>query len=113
MILTAQEKVLDYHTHTLTVEYMQNPITQERGDWFSMAAQYYFVGYTNPNHTEFTEWVIVDWLKMAVATIRGLKWTENANKNGRARASFKYVLFKDIPTEAILFGNILKGNAHV
>ena len=103
MILTGQEKCLDTTFRTLTVEYMQNPIKDEPGDWFNLAAQFYFVGYTEPLRRGFVMWVVVDWVKLVILTNNGLKWRENYNQNGRARASFRYLQFRDIPKEAIIY----------
>ncbi len=104
-ILTGQEKCLTTNFMTLTIEYYQNPSTREFGDWFNIAAQYYFCGYVTPDYKKFRKWVIVDWLKVVLKTYKGdIKWYSNENQNGRARASFKYIKFKDIPLDCIITG---------
>jgi hypothetical protein len=106
MVLYAQEKFLSnrYAKYkTLTVEYQQNQHTGEPGDWFSLAPQIYFCAYEDSNREHFDHFVIVDWPALVLATAQGrARWYANRNKDGRARASFKYIPFKEIPNSAII-----------
>lgn len=94
LILNGQEKFLSSNYakyHSLTVEYQQNQHTGERGDWFKLACQFYFVGYANERETEFIPYVLVNWASIVLATSAGkIDWKLNANKDGKARASFRY-----------------------
>jgi hypothetical protein len=103
-ILTLQEKFLFTPFNTVTVEYMQNPKTQERGDWFDIKCQLYFVGYDYPQTgTRFVSWVLLDWARVVMATQRGdLKWKLRRNKWDGARADFKYTPIKDIPKYCVI-----------
>jgi len=106
MKLNGQEKFLSFQYAsfgTLTVEYMQNPVIDEKGDWFKLAPQFYFCGYFNEDNTDFIKYVIVNWPKLVLHTNAGnAKWHDNKNKDGYARASFRYIYFEDIPTDCII-----------
>lgn len=106
--LTGQEKFLseEYaHWATVTVEYEQNPETGEIGDWGNCAAQFYFVGYENPGKG-FYPWILLNWPAVVLATNNDrIKWFDNINKNGRAKASFRYVKMIHIPDDCVIAGN--------
>ena len=104
MILTGQEKFLSHKYasfRTVTVEYWQNPQTQEPGDWFHLAPQFYFAGYAAQD--SFDPWVLLDWPQVVLATHAGtLRWEGNQNKDGRARASFRFCRMDTIPDECVI-----------
>lgn len=106
LILTGQEKFLSSDCakyRTLTTEYMQDPTTNERGDWFKMAVQFYFVGYELQTRTGFYPWAIVDWASVVLETIKNnINWSVRSNGNGRARASFKYTSIDSLPDSCII-----------
>jgi hypothetical protein len=106
MILNGQEKFLSFKYAsygTLTVEHMQDHLTDERGDWYKLAPQFYFCAYFNNDYNGFLKYVIVNWPKLVLCTNSGVaKWHDNKNKDGRARASFRYIYFGDIPNECII-----------
>jgi hypothetical protein len=106
MLLNGQEKYLSFKYSsfgTLTVEYMQNPQTKEKGDWFKLAPQFYFCGYFNESETDFIKYVLVDWPKLVLNSNDGLiVWYDNKNQDGNARASFRYTYFKNIPDDCII-----------
>ena len=101
MIITGQEKALSHQFasfNSLTVEYENDPLTHEQGDWFNLKCQFYFCGYLNREQTTFTKYIIVDWLQMVLATQNNiLHWNDNRNQDGHARASFRWVSMYDIP----------------
>lgn len=43
-----------------TVEYKNNPITNEPGEFYKLAANYYFYGYVNKKEDSFTDWWLID-----------------------------------------------------
>lgn len=105
-ILLGQEKFLS-HEHakyrSLTVEHYQVPRTKEWGDWFKIATQFYFVGYCTSDMSAFDPWVLANWTSIVVSTNTGLvKWLDNRNKDGRARASFRYVNMMTLPDDCII-----------
>ncbi len=106
LIMTGQEKFLSAHQakyRTITVEYMQNPNTKEEGDWYKLAAQFYFCGYENQDIKSFSPWIILDWAQVVIETEAGhIRWMERANKDGHARASFKYTFIDKIPVSCII-----------
>lgn len=105
MTSTTQEKVLGYTGKTtVTVEYKQNPDTDENGDWFKLKVDYYFVGYCrdDKNTPPLDEWILLDWNE--VKRSNSIMWFDNRNKADGARASFKYAYFARIPEECILAG---------
>lgn len=106
LILLGQEKFLSYEYskfESLTVEYHQNQFTEEPGDWFRLAAQFYFCGYLTENNKGFDPWVMANWPMIIWATHSGIiAWHDNVNKDGRARASFRYTKMRDIPSSCII-----------
>lgn len=102
MILLGQEKFLSAvyaRYNSLTVEYMQNEL--ERGDWFKLASQFYFTGYETPGG--FYPWIVVNWPALVLATHEGkIEWRDNANKDGHAQASFRYVDINGLPACCVI-----------
>ena len=106
MILLGQEKALGNEFarfRSVTVEYYQDPTIKEEGDWFKLAAQFLFCGYANITDTEFNPWVILDWAQVVESTrLNNIHWMINKNKDGRARANFKYTVMDKLPVSCIL-----------
>lgn len=106
VLITGQEKALSYeyrHFESVTVEYMQNQHTEERGNWFTQIPQFYFVGYEAERQGSFCKFMMVNWL--ALISTRSLNWQDSKNENGVARASFRYIKFSDIPRRCIMATN--------
>lgn len=107
MILTGQEKFLSHHYArygSVTIEYWQNQHTQEPGDWFNLACQFYFCGYLNERQDDFLFAYIMNLPAMVVATNKEyIKWQHNQNNNGRALASFMYTRMSDLPNDCIFY----------
>jgi len=105
-ILLGQEKYLSekYAGHkSITVEYEQNPLTHEHGDWFKLATQFYFTGYCNKDMTGFSPWVIANWTSMVLETLaNNIHWVHNNNKADGARASFVYTDMTKLPQSCII-----------
>lgn len=105
-ILLGQEKSLSYQYskfRTLTVEYYQNPSTQETGDWFKLASQIYFCGYCDEEVNSFYPWVLVDWFKLVLLTNQNkIKWFTRQNTKDNAMASFIYTKIDDLPIECLI-----------
>ena len=109
LILLGQEKFLS-HVYakfaSVTVEYLQNSATGEHGDWFKLAPQFYFVGYMTEDAGAFKPWILLDWSRVVLATHEGrVKWIDNKNKDGHARASFRYCAMRSFPKECVIDGN--------
>lgn len=106
-IITFQEKFLSHEQskfNSITVEYMQkHEIAKERGDWFKMAVQLYFVAYFNADNSGFCKWVMVDWLQMVMETLKGnIQWKDQINKHDGAQASFKWVNIDLLPGRCVM-----------
>jgi len=100
---TMQEKFLFTTYNTVTVEYMQDWRNDIPGDWFNLKCQYYFVGYAVKEKLRFTNWLLLDWLKMMVATSQGrIPWETQINKSDGARASFRHIHFDTVPDDCIV-----------
>ena len=97
-LLTGQEKFLSPEFagfQSITVEYYQN--AAEEGDWFKLASQFYMTGYATDDWLSFDPWIIVYWPVVVQKTQQGsIKWLDNKNLNGRARASFRYTYMVDL-----------------
>lgn len=106
LVLTGQEKCLSRcwaDQRTLTVEKMNDPRRGIRGDWFNLAAQFYFCGYINDHGNGFDPWVLVDWPAIVLATHLDLiEWHTKPNTDGAARADFRYCYIRDIPNRCII-----------
>lgn len=110
MILLGQEKFLSakYARYaTITVEYEQDHRTGERGDWFKLSPQFYFVGYITNDGDDFDPWMLLDWAAVVIATNDGkLPWRLNWNKDGRARASFMAGKMHNVPEGCIIASSL-------
>lgn len=110
MTSTLQEKILFTDFQTVTVEYMNDPLSGEQGDWFSLRVDYYFVGYDRTELSEsIQDWILLDWRKVKELTGAGkIDWKERLNGKDGARASFKWVYFKEIPKVCIVASSFNK-----
>mgnify|MGYP001764897631 CR=1 FL=1 len=81
MVLNGQEKFLSHKYSaysSLTVEYMQNASTDEQGDWFKLAPQFYTCAYFDESGNDFEKYVIVDWAQVVLNSNKGLiNWLTN------------------------------------
>jgi hypothetical protein len=111
-ILLGQEKFLSHeyaNYKSVTVEHYQNPMTGEHGDWFKLAAQFYFIGYLTADRTAFDPWVLIDWLQIVVKTLHGeIQWRNNGNTKSNARASFRYTNMVALPKSCIISSSWLQ-----
>lgn len=105
-ILFAQEKFLSFTAlsfGTLTIEYMQNPLAGEQGDWYHLGVQLYLGAYLNEQQTGFAKWALINWASFVLLTVnRPWLFIERQNKRDGAKASFKAIKFDDIPPHAII-----------
>lgn len=105
-ILLGQEKFLSHQYasyKSATVEHYQNPATEEPGDWFRLAVQFYFVGYLTKDGLNFDPWILLNWPNVVIATHENqIPWRDQRNKDGRARASFKWCAMPQFPSECII-----------
>ncbi|HSG61639.1 MAG TPA: hypothetical protein VLA24_09420 [Pseudomonadales bacterium] len=100
---TLQEKFLFTPYQTVTVEYMQNNLTQEHGDWFNMKCDYYFVGYDRIRENDFQEYILLNWPMVKSLSQQGrIDWGLNTNKKDGARASFRYANFWQFPADCVM-----------
>ena len=101
--LTVQEKFLDYHRHTLTIEEKKG--SGEPGGWYYTTARYYFVGYVDKYRKVpgFSEYILVDLEELREADKRGeIQWEFNQNQNDGRRATFRYIDFDKVPASAVV-----------
>lgn len=106
---TLQEKFLFTTYKTVTVEYMQNPLANEFGDWFKMKCDYYFVGYDRTNAKGFQEYILLNWpMVKSLSQQRQIPWSLKGNGRDGARANFRYANFWDFPSECVMSSNYTK-----
>ena len=102
---TLQEKYLTYWKSTATFEESKN--SGKPGAWYYCTAQYYFVGYARKYLHEkvlaFQDWIMIDLpnIHRKDAT-KNLNWQYNKNKKDGRRSPFRYLNFKDVPTDCIV-----------
>ena len=106
LILLGQEKFLSQKYagyKSVTVEYMDDPSIDKKGDWYRLGVQFYFTGYFNNDEDDFEPWAMINWTSVVIDTHEGnIKWSHNYNKNGRARANFTYISMESLPSNAII-----------
>jgi hypothetical protein len=103
MQITMQEKFLFTNWQTVTIEYMNNPQTGEKGDWFTLRANWYFVGYDTNKTMRWDDWILLDWPATKFLTAQNnINWHDQNNKHDGARASFKYAYMNDFPRECVV-----------
>lgn len=98
---TVQEKILTTTYETLTVEYYQNPLTNQEGDWFNLKCDYYFVGYANSHKSVLDRWILLDWPRTKLLSDK-IAWKIKNNKQDGAKSNFKYAHFNDFPDECVI-----------
>lgn len=99
---TIQEKVLSTTYSTVTVEYYQNPMTEEEGDWFNLKCDYYFVGYGPKEGTPILDrWILLDWNQVRLHSA-SIPWKVNNNQKDNARANFVYAHFSEFPNRCVV-----------
>jgi len=77
------------HYWQFTVEYKNNPVTGEPGEFYKLAANYYFYAYVNKLENCFTDWFIVDLNSFKEAYNSGLLKEDELRENTlRSKASF-------------------------
>lgn len=110
LIITGQEKFLSpqyANFNSITVEYMNNPT--ELGNWFSLAAQFYMVGYFTKDYKGFSPWIIANWASIVWHTHLGnINWHDNENKDGHAQATFRHCDMRALPQECIIASSFLR-----
>jgi len=104
--ITVQEKVLTTTYKTVTVEYYQNHNAEEKGDWFKLKCDIYFVGYCSGKQDKdrrfiLDRFILLDWVLVKLMH-NNINWQTNINSRDGARASFKYAEFLDFPSECVL-----------
>lgn len=103
---TLQEKYLTFPTSTATFE--EKKTSGEPGAWYYCTAQYYFIGYArhykiSTSNIYFNDWIMVDLPGLHRADhAHVLPWKYNLNGRDGRRASFRYLLFDDIPPQAVV-----------
>lgn len=100
MTATVQEKILTWHEATVTVEYLQNPDTDEPGDWFKLKADYYFVGYARDDPATIEEWILLDWNKVKLHANQ-IPWRTRPNKKDGAKPTLDMCIFATCQSRAL------------
>lgn len=112
-VLTFQEKsrrfkyLVDGYDN-FTFEYYNDPETKEEGEWFKLASQLYFYGFTNKNQTGYIKFCIIDVVKLRLYLKNkiGIKELERRYKRQNKKpnkASFFAIPFDIIPDDCIKF----------
>ncbi len=106
MRLTCQEKFGSpnfTYLEDVTVEYYNDPVRLVPGDWFTMTAQLYFFGFASKDYKSFDLWVLLDWPKAVLETIKGnITWERKTNTRDGAMADFMRTFISNLPRSCIL-----------
>jgi hypothetical protein len=96
--MTVQEKVLTTKYNTVTIEYHQNKITKEIGDWFKLKCNLYFVGYSGGNKERLDRFILLDFNQIKILSNLGvIKWSGPIpNTKDGALSNFVCVKFDDL-----------------
>lgn len=77
------------HFWQFTVEYKNNPATDEPGEFYKLAANYYFYSYVSQDESRFTDWWLVDLNRFKQLFTTGeLKPDDTVPNKRRSNASF-------------------------
>jgi len=107
-ILTGQEKFRSYpafkkYSGEATIEYYQDPDIFERGEFFHLASQFYFYGFSNEKEAGFLKYYCLDVARITLAlAFKKIPYRVFQNHK-HSRASFIAFSYKDIPGDCILF----------
>jgi len=106
---TLQEKFLFTDYNTVTIEHCQDWLTLEKGDFYKLRANYYFVGYDPTGCLQFDPWVLLDWSCLQRVTAQyGIGWHLRGNFKDKARASFMWIFMDELPPEICVDSSIPK-----
>lgn len=105
--ILGQEKCLSAEFskyQTFTTEFYQNESTKEKGEFFNLAAQFYFHGYANKDYSDLTHWYIFRVLDLMLwlEYMSEQKLAYTTRPAGGSRASFLYIPYRDIPEQIIV-----------
>lgn len=105
-VLYVQEKFLSHHYakfDTVTIEYMNDPKTGKKGDWFHLGAHVYMAAYFSQDSTSFCKWALIDWRALVSHGANNPNfWQQNRNKNDGAKANFKHVKYEHLPRTCVI-----------
>lgn len=107
MKITGQEKFREFNERRerrglpqysdVTVELYNDPTTEDKGDWFNLCSQFYFVGFASKDELCFDRYILLNWLSIILETVRGnVIWKTLSNADGRAKANFRYTSFDSL-----------------
>jgi hypothetical protein len=101
LTLDIQEKVRRPHYRhfwQFTIEYKNNPITNDPGEFYHLAANYYFYSYAESEHGgTITDWWLIDLNKFKDYYNQNLlKELPHGKNNQRSHATFKIFNLNDI-----------------
>ena len=103
--LTGQEKILRNKFSkfdTFTIEFYQNRLTKEKGEFFNLGAQFFLHGYWNKNEDGFEKWYIIKVLDFLLYLQNfPIQELQKYTKKSSGRASFFCIKYSDIPREFI------------
>lgn len=107
-ILTIQEKMRRYNAYIqyrdFTLELWSNEPKKVEGEWYHLASELYFYGYSNRNETEIIEWHILRVLPLKLWIAENFEnWEDRIRRNVKhSKASFFAIPWQEIPKEFIL-----------
>jgi hypothetical protein len=116
--VSGQEKALSFSCYkwkTFTIEFWQNRKTQEPGEWFKIASQFYLSGYSDASGCEFVEWKIVHMLPLLTWLRRcnPQKLASKCKASGGSRAAFLPIPYNKLPSECIFAAGAGAGKTEI
>ena len=105
--LLGQEKALSnkfWKFRTFTIEFWQNRFTQEPGEFFKIASQFYLHGYSDETGVSFVEWKVLDVLRL-IDWLKGCgvdALSRRTRPAGGSRAAFLPIEYDKIPHEFVI-----------
>lgn len=99
--LTGQEKILRnrFSTfNTFTIEFYQNSMMKERGEFFNFGAQFYLHGYLNQNEDGLDKWYMINMFSfLSDLKNKPIEILEQYTRDtGNSRASFFQINYNNI-----------------
>ncbi len=103
IFLKDQKYMINYPNPDFTQEYKNGNGTL--GEWFKLAAQIYFFGWSNKDETDFEKWVIIDIVKykLIIEKMGGIEKVGKLRKNYTHGSASFYCIPIQILKDAFLY----------
>jgi hypothetical protein len=108
LIVTIQDKFREYEYYRrynqFTLEYENNPATHEQGEFYHLAANYYFYGFAAQDKASFISWKVIDLNRFKELYRIGAIREDGVGRNiDKSHATFKIFNWNGLRENGLLF----------